>query len=220
MLCILTVVCSSGCVRSCIDNYVEEREQRDLSEVIEKMQEKKAVAETYIPECTEYSLKIMPTEYFETDEERTAQGFIKHRDFFNSSGPDVAYPQYSYILYHDKIIIQVTPSGSESAYDLCEMKWPNHIASKDFFNFFEDGVILFDNKFFLVTTISALQRVIQAPALYLLDFKNERVLYCGCALEFYDFHKNGLLPSYEGQGSTDYDYKIVKNGDAENEENN
>ena len=68
ILCILTIFCSSGCVRSCIDNYVEEREQRDLSEVIEKMQEKKAVAETYIPECTEYSLKIMPTEYFETDE--------------------------------------------------------------------------------------------------------------------------------------------------------
>ncbi len=227
-LCLVTIFCSGGGYKpigcSCLDAIFEADWQRDKDEIIAVMQAKKDEAETYIPQCTDYTLKILPEEYFKTDEERQAQGFMKYDVFFRYH-LDL---QYEFLNWSTGIAVgeKRNINGDWESKILYQMSYysVDEIYARKIFNYFKDHAILFDGKFFAVTSVDKEgggNNTFQAPALYLLDFENDQILYCGCALEFYDFHKNGLYDRYiyEVMGSSGFDYKIVKNTvGSENEE--
>ena len=214
-LCLVTIFCS-GCF-SCIENHARKRAK-------EAMQAKKAIAETYIPQCTDYSLKIVPNNYFKTDEERQAHGFMKEQDFFRK----LVYPRYEFWVGNPSIIKKYDRSIEGSGILVSEYKVSGagtKAYGQDFFHSYCSYAVLFDGKFFLITDVGgtpdSMGYACQAPALYLFDYENDQLLYCGYALEFYDILTHeayDTIPLWDFQ-TNDFDYKIVKNtGENKNEE--
>ena len=210
-LCLVTIFCS-GCF-SCIGKHAEKQAK-------EAMQAKKAIAETYIPQCTDYSLKIVPKNYFKTDEERQAQGFLKEQDFFR----ELVYPRYEFYLGTSSIICEI--DGNSTLVAEYKVSGDGTKAyGQDFFHSYCRYAVLFDGKFFLITDVGgtpdSMGYACQAPALYLFDYENDQLLYCGYALEFYDILTHeayDTIPLWDFQ-TNDFDYKIVKNtGENKNEE--
>ena len=201
ILCILTVVCSSGCF--------EKINQLNQKQVIESMEKNKSIAKTFIPQCTDYSLKILPSNFFEDDEERLKQGF------FNGAEMKM-YNTHIYIV-DDFIKIRIGDNNYEIHKEF--------VVGISIFNDFSglDNTFYFDNKFFFFTQptveFSSSNKTSHAPALYLFDVEKEQLLFCGCAMEYYDFHVNGLLVWNDGFEGSDFIYKIVKNKENWNEKN-
>ena len=142
-MCLVTIFCS-GCF-SCIDNH-------DRKQAKEAMKAKKAIAETYIPQCTDYSLKIVPNNYFKTDEERQAHGFMKEQDFFRV----LEYPRYKFWLGNPSRIEKYDSSieGPEILVSEYKVSGDGTKAyGQDFFHLFNHNAVLFDGKFFLITDV-------------------------------------------------------------------
>ena len=72
ILCILTIFCSG-----CYNSYIRTSEQRQ--DVVDTMQSKKTKSQKFIPQCTDYTLKISLPSW---PDESIPQGYFTYDEFF------------------------------------------------------------------------------------------------------------------------------------------
>ena len=178
--------CCSGCI---IFAIAKESKQKDIQRWKEIQKERKAQADALIPEIDGYIFKALPQDAFVNQEDWESKGFIHQHNFFNWGK--------SFYYYYNKqktetsfIVTVRTNSGKVFNKIIIDINEYEERLSK-YFEIFseyaagEESIINKDGEFFLVSWMPykrvGMRNLAGPPALFLLDFENNTMLYVGYA---------------------------------------
>ena len=209
---------------------------RYLEKFIQGMEKNQKTADGFEIQCLDYSLEVFPVvcEKGKVEEYRIFErGFKSCPDFFDEYEVKGFTVTKSEDDSHIKIQLKANESGiSDRAvviskqeivgYELCFRPEKRTFAGVT-------ALIVYDGVYFLITACGDLSPATLpyqeynptpfAPALYLVDFENNKLLYCGYAKGYYDCHKNGITDDlYVGDSHLDFYFKIEKNAEVWNDE--
>ncbi|MBE5765407.1 MAG: hypothetical protein E7339_07445 [Clostridiales bacterium] len=203
--------CCSGCL---IFAIAKESKQKDIQHWIEIQKERKAQADALIPEIDGYIFEALPQDAFVNQEDWESKGFIHQHNFFNW--------EKSFYYYYNKqktetsfIVTVRTNSGKVFNKIIIDINEYEERLSK-YFKVFpltsatELEIINMDGEFFLVSWMPYKQvgrTLAGPPALFLLDFENNTMLYVGYAKGWLEYEiEHGKFYT------TNICYKLTKEG--------
>ncbi len=219
--------CCSGCfVESCIGSCMDKQREKEKAEFLERARVKKAEADSFVPQVDGYILELKPYSFFESEKEAIAAAYFYPNQSIKYKGEyflrvDFSPPYESVELY----IYPYDTSKKEYNFkcDVTEIYgYEFFFHNKDAISLFHKDLIEYDGKFFAIhcapgTILNGLENRFIPPALYMIDIKNEQILYCGYFEQWYD----DVFNNYNGRSSGDYYYKITKKiNEGENNEEN
>ena len=168
-------------------------------------QKEKELSASFVPDVAGYKLEVKSVLEFEDEKDRQAQGFLSFDHFKRGYNGDYGiYASWN----NESFSIKLKNKFNGTEYVGCEEKkivCPlSQITAWDYFLFRHGGntsdsyykkflpYALYDGEnYFLLTQSANVNTYIGAPiALYILDFENQKVLYCDYAEEYYDYFEN------------------------------
>ena len=205
--------CCSGCI---IFALAKKSKQKDIQHWIEIQKERKAQADALIPEIDGYIFEALPQDAFINQEDWESKGFIHQHNFFNWGK--------SFYYYYEKqetetsfIVTVRTNSGKVFNKIIIDINEYEERLSK-YFEIFseytagEESIINKDGEFFLVSWMPYKQEGMRTlagpPALFLLDFENNTMLYVGYAKGWLEYE----IEHGEFKNSSNICYKLTKEG--------
>ena len=204
--------CCSGCI---IFAIAKESKQKDIQRWKEIQKERKAQADALIPEIDGYIFEALPQDAFVNQEDWESKGFIHQHYFFNW--------EKSFHYYYKKqktetsfIVTVRTNSGKVFNEIIIDINEYEERLSK-YFEIFseysagEESIINKDGEFFLVSWMpykrEGMRNLAGPPALFLLDFENNTMLYVGYAKGWLEYEiEHGEF------STTNICYKLTKEG--------
>ena len=198
-LCLVTIFCS-GCF-NCLD-------QKHKKEFVEAVKKQKPIADSFVPEITDYILETRPLTYFESEEDMRAQGFSRYSDFLKNR-TDTSGRRLFFVDVYDSdneetlvVDFRTRRLGIDDK-DTIVKSFYTKKSELIGFNFFVYDVyeydfslcivICYDNKYFTINNScyngdigrSDEERT-RPTALYMVDLENERLIYCGYSITHFE----------------------------------
>ena len=208
LLCLITVTCC-GCLERRQEEIKKNNEKRELM----AFQKEKELSASFVPDVAGYKLEVKSVLEFEDEKDRQAQGFLSFDHFKRGYNGDYGiYASWN----NESFSIKLKNKFNGTEYVGCEEKkivCPlSQITAWDHFLFRHGGntsdsyykkfipYALYDGEnYFLIAEHTKFslsedritKSYIESPiALYILDFENQKVLYCDYAEEYYDYCEN------------------------------
>ncbi len=202
--------CCSGCLYTLIKKNNEEHRQR----CVEIQKQRKAQADALIPEIDGYIFEALPQDAFVNQEDWESKGFIHQHNFFNW-GKSFHYYYKKQKTETSFIVTVRTTSGKVFNKIIIDINEYEERLSK-YFEIFseytagEESIINKDGEFFLVSWMPYKQEGMQplpgSPALFLLDFENNTMLYVGYAKGWLEYE----IEHREFNSDSNICYKLTK----------
>ena len=184
----LTVVvfsCCSGCFLYLIRKDNEEFHQH----LVETQKQRKAQADALIPEIDGYIFEALPQAAFANQEDWESKGFLDYNAF---RIPGLEYRYYCEITKNDEyymfnVKLHYRRESSPEDVNIGKIVIGKQEYEERLLKLFElftrhGGVVCYDNNFFMLVWMSVYSRYLEGPpALFLLDFENNTILYAGYA---------------------------------------
>ena len=202
-LCLVTIFCS-GC--GWVNCILEKREK----EFVEAVKKQKPIADSFVPEITDYILETRPLNYFESEEDMRAQGFSRYSDFLKNR-TDTSGRRLFFVNVYDsdndneETLVVDFKTRRLGIDDKDTIVKSFYIKKSELvgFNFFVYDVyeydfslcivICYDNKYFTINNScyngdmgTSDEERTRPTALYMVDLENERLIYCGYSVTHYE----------------------------------
>ena len=163
------------------------------------LQKEKELSASFVPDVAGYKLEVKSVLEFEDEKDRQAQGYLSFYKF--SIGYNGDY-KVSSNWDKESLAMNLESKFNGTEYVGCEQKkivCPlSQITAWDHFMFRCNSngwpyhkfvrYILFDGENYFLITHGECENI--PMALYILDFENQKILYCDYAEEYYDYFEN------------------------------
>ena len=214
-LCLVTIFCS-GC------GWVNCIHEKNKKEFIEAVKKQKPIADSFVPEITDYILETRPLNYFESEEDMRAQGFSRYSDYmpYTEHVKEGFHHMISVLVGDDKdtLVVKFITKILEKDREYTEEIFYTKKSETIGFDFFttisihdrEDEfrfriIICYDNKYFTINNSSydeiglSDEERTRPTALYMVDLENERLIYCGYSITHFENLYSKGSPIYDAQ---------------------